>query len=201
MDRVADRKGNPVSEEPGQENPDSMGETTAQDLRSRTRVHHVVRLAGLGAIGVTVTACFCAPWLAGKLEEKRRSGGHVGEMHRLPPMVVRLVEDPPRNLRVRIVFEAADHRTVAGLNRWATQIRESIGTLLGAKRFEEINSPAERKMLKRRIADTVNSITGTVPVSQVYFEEFRLDGFGPIQFFRDPFDLQKGRESYGQRQG
>lgn len=175
------------------------GEQTAQELQRKRDgfLHRLVRYVGLGLIPVCIVVCILGPWLAGKVEESRRSIAGLGKMHSLKPMRVKLGDDPPRHLRVKIVFEAPDRRAVSALNRWTVQIHESIGTLLESKTFSEVNSPAERKVIKRRIADAVNSITGSPHVSQVYFEEFRLDGFSPIQFFRNPFAPQKGRENHG----
>ena len=139
-------------------------------------------------IPVGIAACLFSAWLGMRDSIGRRGAVRLGRMCSLQPMVVRLADASPRYLRVSIVLEAPGRGSARAIRRAEQQIADALVSLLGARRFDDLNSPMKRRILKAMIADTVNATVENSAVANVYFAEFRLARRYPVKAFQDPLE-------------
>ena len=77
-----------------------------------------------------------------------------------------------RYLKVTMALEVDGEASRAGVERYKTQLRDTIILLLSAQGFDDISTVEGKLGLKQEIQARVNQVLGTGTVSKIYFTEF-----------------------------
>ncbi len=108
--------------------------------------------------------------VAGKVvEEVEKPIGFL----KLEPFVVNLSEDVGTTyLKLTIVLEMDDTKSVSGAEMMMPKMRDAIIVLLSSKRFDEIGTVDGKYQLREEIVARVNHILSGNKVKTAYFTEF-----------------------------
>jgi len=143
----------------------------------------------LALLPAGIVASVFSAWLAMRGTGAALGGYKPQRMYSLPPMVVRLADTPPRYLRVRVALQLSNRGSARVIRKGEQHIVDALVSLLGARRYDEMDSPVKRRILKQMIVDMVNVTVESSQVTKAYFEEFRLAGRRPVKpFLREPFE-------------
>jgi len=77
-----------------------------------------------------------------------------------------------RYLKVTMALEVDGEASRAGVERYKTQLRDTIILLLSAQGFDDISTVEGKLGLKQEVLARVNQILGAGAVSKIYFTEF-----------------------------
>jgi flagellar basal body-associated protein FliL len=122
----------------------------------------------LGVLAVVVGIFLFAPGLIS--EEGAKGQGHVYSME---PFLVNLaVPDQVRYLKVKIAIESTERKPDEEYQQRLSQLRDSILTVLSAKRYQDIFDSEGKRKLKEEIISKLNPLVSHFKVKAVYFTEF-----------------------------
>lgn len=141
----------------------------------------LILIAGIGGLVLALGAGGAFFLLKGKDEEhaEEAAAPAVAETHYLPidKLIVNFGQGSPvRFLQVNIQLMAHDGEAIKAVETHMPAIRNDILLLLGARTYQEVNTPAGKEALRTAILETVQKVLDTHAhgkrIDAVYYTEF-----------------------------